>query len=166
MKQFKALFGKIQGVVNVISAAALIVTILVIVIQTGARYIIHSSIPWSEELSRFLFVIIIMLCFNIAISRDMLVNINILDIVLEGKTSLKVIEIFRLLVGLFVEVFFFLSSLQLIGIGWVQKSPAMQIAMGWMYIFVAAGFLMSIVSVVLKLIEKISALRGGKEESV
>ena len=166
MKQINTAFGKIQRVVNVVSAAALILTIAVIVIQTGARYIVHSSIPWSEELSRFLFVIIIMLCFNIAISRDMLVNINILDVVFAGKPFLKFLEIFRLLVGLFVEVFFFLSSLQLIGIGWVQKSPAMQLTMGWMYIVVAVGFFMSVVSVLLKLAGKISALRSGKEDAV
>jgi TRAP-type C4-dicarboxylate transport system permease small subunit len=163
MKILNTILKKIQNVLNVISAAALIVMIAVIVVQTFARYVVHSSIPWSEELSRFLFVIIIMICFNIAISRDMLVNINILDTILKDGPILHALEIFRLLVGLFVEVFFFISSLQLIGIGWMQRSPAMQITMSWMYIFIAIGFGISILAVIAKIAEKLTCWKEEKK---
>lgn len=164
MKTIETVFKKIQSALNIVSAIALIVMIAVIVIQTFARYVVHSSIPWSEELSRFLFVIIIMLCFNIAISKDMLVNINILDTLLKDGPVMHALEIFRLLVGLFVEVFFFISSLQLVGIGWMQKSPAMQITMSWMYIFVVVGFAMSVLAVVAKIVEKLIQYRKGEKK--
>lgn len=155
MKTVASIFKKIQNGVNIISGAALVVMISVIIIQTYARYVMHSSIPWSEEFSRFLFVSVIVLCFNIAISNDMLVSINILDSILKDGFLLRSIEIFRLLVGLFVEVFFFISSLQLIDLGWTQKSPAMQITMSHMYILIAIGFAMSVLAVVTKIVEKV-----------
>ena len=53
---------------------ALIVMMVVIVVQVFTRYVIFYSLPWSEELSRYLFVFIVVCGINVAVSREKLME--------------------------------------------------------------------------------------------
>ena len=74
------LFDRLQKLVEAALAIMLAVMMCVVFVQTFTRYIVFHSIPWSEELSRFLFVGIIVLGINLGISRNQMVRIDILDV--------------------------------------------------------------------------------------
>lgn len=160
-------FKRLQDIILLISATMLLGLVAVIILQTFTRYIIFHSLPWSEELSRFLFILVIVLSFNIAISKEVLVNINIIDNYLSPR-ALKIMEIFRLLVGLFFETALLISSFDLIKLGTIQTSPAMLLPMSWMYFAVSLGFALGVIAVLLKIGEKIAAFKdfecGGDAE--
>jgi len=160
-------FKRLQDIILLISATMLLGLVAVIILQTFTRYIIFHSLPWSEELSRFLFILVIVLSFNIAISKEVLVNINIIDNYLSPR-ALKIMEIFRLLVGLFFETALLISSFDLIKLGAIQTSPAMLLPMSWMYFAVSLGFALGVIAVLLKIGEKIAAFKdfeyGGDAE--
>lgn len=92
MSKVLALFERIQKFVEAVLGIALAIMMTVVFAQTFTRYVVFHSIPWSEELSRFLFVGIIVLGINLGISQNMMVRIDILDGHL-GKRSAKVAEI-------------------------------------------------------------------------
>lgn len=146
-------FGRLQKLINRILAFLLGLMMLVVFLQIFTRYVVFHSIPWSEELSRFLFVGLIVMGMNIGISKNMLVRIDILDGYL-GKRTKRAVEMVRLLIGFFMNVAFAYSCMDMVKIGKLQRSPAMQIPMHYMYMVIMAGFVLAGISVLLKMAEE------------
>ena len=142
MSKVLALFERIQKFVEAVLGIALAIMMTVVFAQTFTRYVVFHSIPWSEELSRFLFVGIIVLDGHL------------------GKRSAKVAEILRQLIGLVMNAAFAYSTIDLIEIGQMQKSPSMQIPMSVMYSILLIGFVLACLSILVKIV---SLLKDGKE---
>jgi len=143
-------FRGLQKVMQSISAAALGLTICIIFAQTFMRYVIFHSIPWSEELSRYLFVLIVMLAGNIEITDGKLVSIDIVDGYLGPKTK-KAFDIGRTVVGTLVNAFFFYSSFGMVAIGRLQRSPALQLKMSNLYLLLSLGFFLTTAACIVRL---------------
>ena len=148
------LFDRLQKLVEAALAIMLAVMMCVVFAQTFTRYIVFHSIPWSEELSRFLFVGIIVLGINLGISRNQIVRIDILDNYLGGK-AVRYAEIIRNLIGLAMNGAFAYSTFDLIKIGQMQKSPSLQLPMSVMYILLLVGFVLACVSILFKIVQLI-----------
>lgn len=159
----KALFHyhqKLQRAVNWLIALALMVLLIVILAQTFTRYVIFYSLPWSEELSRYLFVLLIMLGINIGITKNNFVRIDMIDAIIPDRFK-KTMETFRDAAALLVAVAFVYSTLPMMRIGKFQKSPAMQIGMDCMYGIMFIGFLLALVAVVLRIVQRYTEEREG-----
>lgn len=156
--QWLILFKKVQSFTETVTALALVFMILVVLLQTFTRFVVFYSLPWSEELSRYLFVVMILMGFNIAVSRDELIRISVIDGFVRGKSAAVLIWV-RLFLSLFVNVMFAYSSYELISIGLYQLSPAMQIPMYLIYVVIFTGFLLSLIAL---LIESVSILTNGE----
>lgn len=155
-------FAKIQDIVYVIIGIALVLMVLIILAQTFTRYVIFYSLSWSEELSRYLFVLIIMFGLSIAIRDDMLISIDLIDYVLPAKLQ-KYLRVLRQIVALVLSIVIVFSCQQLFPVGMIQKSPAMRIPMIIMYSVIFAGYLLSAMSLVFKIADDIRT--PGKEQS-
>lgn len=146
------LFKKAQDIINGVIGVILIAIMCVVLIQTFTRYVIFYSIPWSEELSRYLFVILIMLGINIGISKNMMVRIDLIDNMLTEKGKL-ILEICREIISLVIASIFLYSSTEMVRIGAFQKSPALQMQMNIIYSFLFIGFVLAVVAVLIRIFE-------------
>ena len=146
---------KFQEVVNNTIAFALAVLLAVILLQTFTRYVIFYSLPWSEELSRYLYVLLILLGINIGVSTDGFVRIDLIDYFVSDAVK-KVLGVVRDVVTLFVSGVFLYSTLGMIRVGAFQKSPAMQIRMRYIYMVLFAGFALCVLSAFLKLVGRMA----------
>ncbi len=142
MEKLRAIFVKIQNISCNLIALCMVLMMSVIFIQTMTRYVVFYSIPWSEELSRYLYVTLTLMGVNIAISRRQLVRIDIIDNYLKG-VALKRLNIIRAVLTLVICIIFFYSSFGMIDVSQYQTSPAMGISMQIMYSILGLGFLMS-----------------------
>ncbi|SPT70292.1 TRAP transporter small permease [Anaerobiospirillum thomasii] len=142
MEKLRAIFVKIQNISCNLIALCMVLMMSVIFIQTMTRYVVFYSIPWSEELSRYLYVTLTLVGVNIAISRRQLVRIDIIDNYLKG-VALKRLNIIRAVLTLVICIIFFYSSFGMIDVSQYQTSPAMGISMQIMYSILGLGFLMS-----------------------
>ena len=88
MEQFRAIFNKVQDVARVVIGICMMVMMTVIFVQTLTRYVVFYSIPWSEELSRYLYVTLTLIGVNLAVTSKQLVRIDIIDQYLKGKNGL------------------------------------------------------------------------------
>ncbi len=156
MKAVLALHGMLQRVINWIIGASLMILLTVILAQTFFRYVVFYSLPWSEELSRYLFVLMILLGINIGITRDNFVRIDIVDNYLP-KAFKPAVEAARELLALFVACMFAYSTIPLMRVAKFQRSPAMQITMDWMYLLLFIGFVLAVLSIALKLVGRFAA---------
>lgn len=152
MKSLTKAVETIQRFAEILIGLMLGLMIVVVFAQTFFRYVIFASLPWSEELSRFLFVALIALGINIGISRNMMVRIDIIDSRL-GPRGAKMNEVLRHCVGIVMNFFFAYSTLELISIGMNQNSPALGIPMGVMYSVLLVGFSLAIVASILRIAE-------------
>lgn len=150
MRTIDAALGGIQRVAEILIGLMLAVMILVVFAQTFFRYVIFASLPWSEELSRFLFVALIALGINIGISRNMMVRIDVLDARL-GPSAKRYVEMGRQVVGIVMNAFFAYSTIELVQIGLRQQSPALGIPMAIMYVTLMIGFVLAALASVLRI---------------
>ncbi|ERF78679.1 TRAP transporter small permease [Gallibacterium anatis] len=151
MISFINLFKKIQSILATLSAVSLFAMIVVILLQTFTRFVIFYSLPWSEELSRYLFVAMILLGFNVAISEGTLIRIDIIDNYIKGMPQI-ILKYTRIFAALFVNIIYVYSAYHLMVLGSFQLSPAMQIPMYFIYSIILIGFLFSLISLVIEAI--------------
>lgn len=163
MDKVKRIFIKIRQIDLFVISVALLLMIGVVFVQTFCRFVIFKSLSWSEELSRFLFVAIIVLGVNLAMTDHLFVRIEIIDNYLKGSAAVFM-NLARRIVALFVNIIFVYSSYELIHIGNYQTSPAMQIPMNLLYGIIFVGFILNVFAAMMDVYETYVRELPGKEE--
>lgn len=162
MKKLRETFTKVQSVVSKVTALTLLVMIAVVFIQTFCRFVIFKSLSWSEELSRYLFVVLIVLGVNQAITQKLFVRIEIIDNYLKGK-ALYAANLIRKFIMLFVNLIFVYSAYKLIIIGGYQTSPAMRIPMSVLYAIIFIGFVLNVIAAIFEIYDVCTAEANEKQ---
>ncbi len=163
---FVKFFTLFQKFVLCVITLALIAMMCVIAVQVFTRYVIFYSLPWSEELSRYLFVFIVLNGINIAVTREKLIKIDALQNSIKSLRGRLGLDILHVIAGIIACVLIAIYCTDLFPVGRVQKSPAMRIPMIIMYSVVFVGYVLSIIALVLKLIEKVKAFCDPKNRGV
>lgn len=106
-------------------ALAFIMAFMTIIIfwQVIARYVVGSSLAWSEELSRFLMIFMIMIGASLALRENQLISVEVVPEMLRGRVKKWLTVIVHL-----ISIFFYTI---IIMFGWkVAQSFGNQIAPG------------------------------------
>ena len=115
MEKFAAVFKKVQKINKAIIGAVLLLMIGVVFLQTFCRFVIFKSLTWSEELSRYLFVALIVLGINLAATDHLFVRIELIDGYLKGKAQ-YVMDVIRKGIAIYVSLILMYSGYGLIEI--------------------------------------------------
>lgn len=138
--------------------AALGVMCVVVFAQVFGRYVVHYSLPWSEELSRFLMVWVSMLGSAVAARRRMHVGFDALVARLPAPAR-KVARAAAIVVAAAVFAATAWFGFRLASFNMAQTSAAMGIPMGYPYLAVPVGSLL----LVLFLAEELLEVWTGRE---
>ncbi|MGN0909191.1 MAG: TRAP transporter small permease [Succinivibrio sp.] len=163
---FCRFYAAFQKVVLGVITVALMAMMVVIGVQVFTRYVIFYSLPWSEELSRYLFVFIVLCGINIAVSREKLIKIDALQNSIKSLRGRLALDIVHAAAGIVACALIAFYCTDLFPVGRVQKSPAMRIPMIIMYYVVFIGYVLALIALVLKLVEKARALMDPKTRGV
>ena len=163
---FENLFLMFQKLVLNIITVALCMMMCVIIVQVFTRYVIFYSLPWSEELSRYLFVFIVLNGINIAVTQEKLIKIDAIQNSVKSLRGRLGLDIFHAAIGIIACVLIVIYCTDLFPVGRVQKSPAMRIPMIIMYSVVFIGYILSIIALTFKFIDKIKAFMDPKNKGV
>ncbi len=142
------LYNKIKSISSFVSAVSLILMVFVVLLQTFTRFVIFYSLPWSEEASRYLFVIMIVSGFNVAIYNGDMIRISVIDNYIHGRMK-KIIDYIKLIISMNVIFIFSYCAYKFIQLGIYQLSPAMQIPLAIIYFIMFVGFLLSFFAVII-----------------
>ncbi|WP_209331379.1 TRAP transporter small permease [Lunatimonas salinarum] len=104
----------------------------VVVLQILARYALPWSPEWTEEMARFCFIYLVSLGAGLAIKERLYVSVDFLLDKLTPTTR-KGLEIGILALIVVFMLTMAIVSLPLVQIVSLQRSPAMQLNMSWMY---------------------------------
>lgn len=128
-------------------AATLGLLIVFLVISVLSRYAIDIGLPWSDELARLLFAWIVLLGFAIAVRHRANVGVDWLVNKLPAGGR-KAAFVAQDLIVLAFCVFFTWQSWVTVGFSTMQRMPALDITIAWMYgSALAAGFLMIVYAI-------------------
>ena len=120
--------------------ASLIATVIIIFLQVVMRYVFKSSLSWSEELARYIFLYQIWVGASYAVKRSSHLRIEILKSKFSPRNQL-VFDSFAMLIWLVFVAFLASKSFELTSMIFKrgQLSPAMRIPMGYAYASVPIG---------------------------
>lgn len=135
---------------------ALTIIAVTMMTQVVLRYVFDSPLSWAEEFTRYAFVWSAFIGISYSIKKGIMINVDMVV----NKLSYKVQRIINLIIQIFVLVFFiflFYNSIEVVkGIFLSnQKSPAMGIPMGYVYLSSLVGFLLSSVRTLQNVIKMI-----------
>jgi TRAP-type C4-dicarboxylate transport system permease small subunit len=122
------------------SFASVLMGIMIVNVAVGVftRYILQDSLPWSEELGRYLMVWCGFLGCGLAMKDDGHVGVTmVLDLLPPGARRI-VLLLGRTIITVFLAVVF-VKSLSLLNTLKIQKSSAMEIPMAIPYASVTVG---------------------------
>lgn len=134
---------KILKVCRLIAKAGIVITlsymVIAILLQIIGRYLPNDmDISWTEESARFAQLWMVFFGAGIAMQRNLHVGVDVLTGVLKG-TSRKILVV---LCGIFAVVFLLVAikgSFDLIAVGALQISAALNIKMSWVYLIMPFG---------------------------
>lgn len=137
MKKFNTFLNNFEGYCCVATLAAMSV---IVFIQVICRYVIKSSLPWSEEASRYLLVWTTFLGGAYGIRQGAHLGIEAFTLLLP-KTVRKILSILVMLASIVLCAVIFKYGVDLVisQLAKGQLSPAMRIPMGYMYAAIPVG---------------------------
>ncbi|MBF7095634.1 TRAP transporter small permease [Alkalibacter mobilis] len=122
----------LMKILYIVCAGLMFMMAAVIFAQVVFRYVVGSSLTWSEELGRYIFVWMSFLGMTVAMKKGSHVALDVLVQYLKGVSQKTLMVLNNLLVGFFGSVLFY-SGYKLVSLGVGQKSPTLGIPMQYLY---------------------------------
>lgn len=157
------IFGSLSDKANTaVKYAGFIMTAVMtvlIVIQVFFRYVLGSSLSWSEESARYLFIWIVMLGASMGVKEGFHVSVTLFINKLPAVLRRIVDTVFTLFLGVMalVMVIYGYSIANTVAI---QVSPAIRLSMFWVYLSVPVSGVLIIIHLLSKIEENIRALKS------
>ena len=152
-----------EGIFKVLSGicAGLMFSMMTLIcIQVFSRYVLRASIPWSEELGRYIFIWMAFLGIVAVYYKGSHVAFDMLPKKLKGMPK-KGLNIIIILLTATMAGALFLGGLRMVEIGTLQRSPALSLPMHMVFLVLpTSGALMFYFS-----LRKLYLAVFGKEET-
>lgn len=154
----------VRNTTYALSGIAMFAVILLIFINVLCRYIFKYSIPWCEELTRYMFIAVIFLTLNVMVSQGASLRVDVLDNFMGPKGKFMMELICSILSAIALGVFS-VSGIQLVEAGKLSVSPSLHISMNLIYAMLPAGYALALIETVRKEVLAILAYRKKREEA-
>lgn len=156
----KSLGSWVNGIVDLLLVAALLVITVTLVVQVVLRYFFHAALPWPEELSQFLLIFISFLGMFRAFGKDQHIRMNWLP---EAHRAVRLLKAAGLLMVAGFLLYIGLGGWKLAMSAWSQPSTALRLPMTVPYLIVPLTCFLSILAVVLSIRALVAGPSGSKD---
>ncbi|WP_088104458.1 TRAP transporter small permease [Halalkalibacter urbisdiaboli] len=138
-----------------------IVMVVVIALQVFMRYVLDSSLHWSEELARYCFIWLVYIGISYGVKKQRHIKVDVVLILLKDKWKI-VLNIISNLVFLAFAMFIIFYGYTIVSklLTWGQTSPALQIPMGLVYLATPLGMGLTAIRIIQQIIKQVLTLIG------
>jgi TRAP-type C4-dicarboxylate transport system permease small subunit len=143
------LWKTIQNITYTLAAACMAIVIVLIFINVICRYVTHYSIPWCEEATRYMFVLVIFFTLNIMVEQGSALRVDIIDNYVKG-TGRVILSLIQTVLTVIALGIFTVSGISLMQVGMTSVSPAMHIPMYLVYAIMPIGYFLALIEVIVK----------------
>lgn len=158
----KKIYDKFQKCIEYLDGILLSVMCGIIVIQVFFRYVVFHSLPWSEELSRYLYIWLVLLGVQFGIKEGGETRIDLIDSILRGKAKL-ITKLICYVVSLVATIAIGMSSIPLIQNGATTSSATLGISMMCVYLVFPVGMALASIQIVFMIVKIFRDLFGKRE---
>ncbi|ARF14035.1 MULTISPECIES: TRAP transporter small permease [Sporosarcina] len=153
-----------HNVERVILFLLLSVMTIVIILQVFMRYVVESSLTWSEELARFCFVWLIYIGISYGVKRARHIRVEALLSVFKrrGKYVINMIAHLMFLFFALIAVYYGFTIYQAIK-DTGQVAPSIRISMSIMYLGMPIGMLLTSVRLIQRIYIETKLYRSNEE---
>lgn len=162
MDSFKSFSDKINEAVKYIGFVLLAVMSVIIIIQVFSRYILGSSLSWSEESARYLFIWVVMLGASMGVKEGFHVSVTLFKEKLPVKMQHLLDILYTVILGIMAAA--------MMVFGWelarsvaIQLSPAIRLSMFWVYLSIPVSGLLIMIHLISRIAEIIVGLKSIDE---
>ncbi|WP_077307644.1 TRAP transporter small permease [Terribacillus halophilus] len=141
------------------------VMVVIITAQVGMRFILGSSIGWSEELARYCFIWLVFIGISYGVKKQRHIKIDAFLRLLHAKQQIKleiIVNILFLLFAIFLLIYGGKISTQIFM--WGQRSPALQVNMGLVYMAAPVAMLLTSLRLTQQLFLQFKSHRAANEQ--
>ncbi len=152
MKRICRLSDWINRCVQYIGFVQLSLMTLIIILQVFYRYVLGSSLSWSEESARFLFIWVVLLGASMGVKESFHVSVTLFKDMLPRRIKVTVDVLVNLLTGVVaaIMVVYGLSIAETVSI---QLSPAVRISMFWVYLAIPVSGALMLLHLTARMVE-------------
>ncbi|MFL0465316.1 TRAP transporter small permease [Virgibacillus pantothenticus] len=137
LKVIRCLDKHIEEYLLVILSATMV---LVIFLQVVMRYVLGSSLSWSEELARYCFIWSVYIGISYGVKRKRHISVDVLLVMLKERGRLILTILTNCLFIIFATIIIYYGAdITIRLLSWGQDSPALQIPMGVVYLAAPVG---------------------------
>jgi len=166
MEKNEGLLGQTMKILlkllNIILAMILAFMVIIVFSNVIGRYFLESSLAWSEEVSRFLFIWMVFLGAVLAYINDEHLALDLLVKVLPLKIS-QILAVVADLLVIYAISLITLGGYMITMENWKWLSPAAEIPYGYVYMIVPFTGAILIIQAVFKTIQHIKAVLNTKK---
>lgn len=139
-----------------------ILTVIIIFLQVFMRYIIGSSLVWSEELARYAFIWLIYIGISYGVKKQRHLKVDAFALLFKekGKTILGICANLSFLAFSVLLTYY---SFRVVG-QMVRVSPAMKLPMEWVYAAPMIGLFLTSIRLIQNMRLQILNFRSGMKE--
>ena len=132
-------------------------TVVIIFGQVFMRYVLSSSLAWSEEIARYAFIWMIYIGVSYGVKKGRHLGVDAFSDLFQekGKIILAIIANFCFLVFSAIVVYFGFDIVLRI----TRESAALQLPMGWVYAAPVAGMILTMLRLLQRILHQIKAFR-------
>jgi TRAP-type C4-dicarboxylate transport system permease small subunit len=125
--------------------------------QVCCRYVLRVSVPWTEEMMRYLYVWLVMIGIGLALRRNAYISIEFLYVALKRKMRRVAVGIFCLIVLSQLVFFALLTYWGFVysNTGMTSFSPIMRLQMGKLYLALPLGGIIGIIYTLNTIVETV-----------
>ena len=150
----------VDDIVRWVVIVLMLLMTVAVCLQILFRYVFNIPLGWSEEMARFAFVWVSF--FGASALMRIREHINVAIFVDRFPTRLRAIAVFLAnLVAVICVYFFIVGGVALTTNEWRQLAPAMEIAMGWVYLAIPISSGLMGIWVLIQTIEAALQLGGS-----
>lgn len=141
---------QIDKIINTLisyAAVAMLSVMSVVVFAQVVFRMVHASIPWSEEVSKYLLVWCTFLGAALCVRRKSLVGLELLQMIIPQKWCRPVqILVYILSIGILAVII--KTGFQTVPMVWKQTTPVLKISMGLVYAAIPVGALFMLINTI------------------
>lgn len=145
---------------KVLILIAVVIMLAVNGAQVFCRYVVHSSLPWSEQLSLLMYLVLVMLGANLAVKSDSETKIDV--IMPKDPKHAAILRFVCDVLSLIAIVAFIRSSIALVNhtAQFPNIYSSLKISYNFCYVWLIVGFVLIFIDKVINLIKNICIIKG------
>ncbi|HZH61472.1 MAG TPA: TRAP transporter small permease [Metabacillus sp.] len=157
MSLLKWLDENVEGILLILLS---ILTVVVVFIQVFMRYVLGSSLVWSEELARYAFIWMIYIGVSYGVKRKAHISVDAVSLLFKrkGKFILAMCSNIAFLAFAVILIYFSFEVVNQV----TRSSPAMDIPMQWVYAAPMVGLLLTAIRIIQRMKIQIDVFKSGE----